>query len=210
MPTARFSKFGDRFALHTIKLAVLWSGVLQSFSAQTTQTACWGHKDSADPQNMFWSWNSQWSGKRWVKGKTFQEWILKLTSKRRKGSLDCSRVENLYSLQFRDFYLDQNTLALYPMRIWAWSIQLPNYTHLQRGTLNCFRCRWDNFLIAVLRRYQLGNAFYSPLSTMQWAESYHAGFRWKTILKHTWQRHANKATNAQLKVPALSQAEQLI
>lgn len=111
MPTARFSKFGDRFAFHTIKLAVLWSGVLQAFSAQTTQTACWGHKDSAVPQTCFGHETHNGVGKDERKAKTFQEWISKPTSNGGKGSSDCSRGENLYSLQFHDFYLDQNTLA---------------------------------------------------------------------------------------------------
>lgn len=95
--------------------------------------------------------------------------------------------------------------ALCPMRNWAWSQQVLHFTHLQRWQChsNCFRCRRDFMLMAVLRKIQRGSALYPPVSTMKpltfkpnhtmHAFSHH--LKWDTPDKGT----QTKLTNAQFK-----------
>lgn len=87
------------------------------------------------------------------------------------------------------------------MRNCAWQQQVPNYTHLQRRQRhsNCIRCSWDGVLMAVLRRIQRGKCFFIRTWAQwnfshSWKEFNHAGICQEVILKHTWQKHANKAT----------------
>lgn len=96
------------------------------------------------------------------------------------------------------------------MRNCAWPPQVPNYTHLQRQQhhLNCIRCSWDRLLMAVLRRIQRGKCFFMHQWAQcnfshSWKEFNHAGVCQEVILKHTWQKHANKATECSIRTSCI-------
>lgn len=66
-----------------------------------------------------------------------------------------------------DFYLEERTFALCPMRKSTWSQQVPNYIHLWKWQCrsHCFRCRWDCSVMTILRRIQ--SDCYPLVSTMK-------------------------------------------